>query len=128
MWLSISFLAAFPSIICLLVRASWAPLSIRVRAFLNLLDLIGYLIKVLNSKLLSSFVVVLRRVISGSLVLSLSLLALFLSLCVPSQLDLLLLVSVQILIFIKCMLAQISHVNVDFGLVGPHILVDLPHK
>ena len=44
-------------------------------------------------------------------------LALFLPVGVPAQPDLLLLISIQIFILIQRMLPQISHIDIDFGLI-----------
>ena len=43
---------------------------------------------------------------------------------VATLFDQLLLIPVQILILVKRMLAQVTHVNIDLGLISSHVLID----
>ena len=61
---------------------------------------------------------------SVCLVLPLTLVALFLAVNVAALLNKLLLVAVEILVLVKGMLPQISHIDVDLGLVGLHIIIN----
>ena len=58
------------------------------------------------------------------LVLPLTLVALLLAVNVAALLNKLLLVAVEILVLVKGMLPQISHIDVDLGLVGLHIIIN----
>lgn len=113
----------FPAYFILSCRTFWTTLTLarfwQTRAFLNFVCLFSYL--------LSAFFFLLN-IISGSLGLSFSLLALLLPFNTPAQLYLLLLVSVQVFIFIKCMFTQIPHINVNFCRVWSHVLINFPYK
>ena len=61
---------------------------------------------------------------SVCLVLPLTLVALLLAVNVAALLNKLLLVAVEILVLVKGMLPQISHIDVDLGLVGLHIIIN----
>lgn len=61
-------------------------------------------------------------------IFTLSFLTLFLALCVSTLLDQLLFISVEVLVFVKRVLAEISHVNFNFGLVGTHVVFNLPKE
>ena len=65
---------------------------------------------------------------SSIFVFALALLTLFLSLSVSALLDQLLLVTIEILVFVKGMFAKVSHVNVNFGLIGTHVIFNLRQK
>ena len=58
------------------------------------------------------------------LVFPLTLVALLLAVNIAALLNKLLLVAVEILVLVKGMLPQISHIDVDLGLVGLHIIIN----
>lgn len=59
----------------------------------------------------------------GVFVLSLALLPFLLALSVASLLDEILLIAVQVLILVEGVLAQVSHVYLNFRLLSPHVLL-----
>ena len=82
---------------------------------------------VFHIRLIPDFLIAVVIGVVGILLLAFSLLALLL-VDDATLVDQVLLISEEILVFIKRMLSQISHIDVNLGLVGPHIIINLAQE
>ena len=77
---------------------------------------------------LFSLLAILVMGIHSILVLALALLTFLLAFGVAALLDHLLLIPVQVFVLVEGVLAQVSHIDIDFCLVGTHVVVDLAQE
>ena len=82
---------------------------------------------VFHISLIPDFLIAVVISVVGILLLAFSLLALLL-VDDATLVDQVLLISEEILVFIKRMLSQISHIDVNLGLVRPHIIINLAQE